>query len=124
MKYFVFTLIAAFVFLTYYGIVYNVFIDKNKPLELPALRARLGTILWHSTDSRNPNDILENHIYCFYPSGNASYPYKAGEYILKRVEDYIECKDWFGIAIIKENRPNSELQKIWWGKEPILNFRS
>lgn len=97
----------------YYLVAYNVFI-KETSFELPSLRARLGTILWHTSDRGSPLDIREEHFYCYYPKTTAVFDFKAGEYIIKRVSGVEDCQDWLGIAIFIEDHDNSERDKIWW----------
>ncbi len=92
----------------------------------------MGTILSHSNtpfhdweDSKSiyyndPNQ--EFHTYCYYPSGNVQYPSKSGEYIIKRVKNFDECRDWFGAAIFKEGNWVTEYEKIWWKEDPKIRF--
>lgn len=87
----------------------------------PELRARLGTIISHSSDRKgrsgeamlDPNS--KSHTYCYYPKGSTLYPNKGGEYIIKR-EDSGDCSGWYGQAIFHEGFWVSEREKIWWSK--------
>lgn len=102
------------------------FIIKGIKIEnSPQLRARLGTILWHSSDRNgrtdeaiyDPNSVA--HTYCYYPKGSTQYFNKSGEYIIKR-EDSGDCSGWLGQAIFYEGYWVSEKEKIWWSKEQRL----
>ena len=106
--------------LTYYFIVYGVFVQKYPIDEFPALRARLGTIIYHSSDKdsvfqgsfNDPNSVT--HTYCYYPKGSTQYPNKGGEYILKQVEDPLECsRDWYSSFTAQEGSWVTEKEKMW-----------
>lgn len=110
------SLIAVFL-LTVYGFVALNFILKKPISEFPELRARFGTVMWHSEDSNGILDASidpELHTYCYYPSSGVSYPLKGGEYILKRVKNYQSCNGWYGIVELKESYWVSEREKLWW----------
>lgn len=112
------------VFLMAWFYIFNqVFINKDALVgESPALRVRLGTILWHSSDTKNfqPINNLSTHIYCYYPKSQAVYDNKGGEYIIKKVEDLKECRDWYGSVILNEGVWVSEREKIWWSQSQKL----
>ncbi len=111
---------------TWYSFSYQLFISKVEDVgESPQLRARLGTILWHSSDKNgktggavsDPNAVA--HTYCYYPKGDTTYPNKSGEFIIKR-EDKADCSGWYGQAIFHEGSWVSEREKIWWNKDQKL----
>lgn len=106
-------IISFFLFLiVWYYLCFTNFIEKDfTNQDSPQLRARFGTILWHSSDKGG-----EEHLYCYYPKGVAAYPNKGGEYIIKRVEKMEDCKNWFGMATFNEGAWVSEREKIWWSK--------
>lgn len=94
----------------WYFVVFSVFIQKdNRVGDSPQLRARLGTILSHTSDGGG-----EEHLYCYYPKNTAIYPNKAGEYIIKRVSNLEDCSDWLGAVTFNEGSWVSEREKIWW----------
>lgn len=102
----------------YYQLIYGVFYkhslpdEKNEiPVEnqYPVLRARLGTILSHSSDYGG-----QEHLYCYYPHTSSLYDNKSGEYILKRADKIENCQDWYGMVIFNEGWWVSEKEKIWW----------
>ncbi len=91
---------------------YQIFFHKTDPAEdSPVLRARLGTILWHSSGKDGPS-----HTYCYYPKGSTQYTNKGGEYIIKR-EDSEDCSGWYGQVTFNEGYWVSEREKIWWSEE-------
>ncbi len=112
-------LVALYAFLNlWYFVVYTNLIEKKDHVDdSPVLRARLGTILWHSGD-RTTNGSY--HLYCFYPSSKANYDNKSGEYIIKRANKLDECNNWYGKAMIYEGSWVSEKEKLWWSKEQKL----
>lgn len=98
--------------LMWYTLCYTAFIQKDSSVkESPQLRARLGTILSHSSDKGG-----EEHLYCYYPKGEATYSNKRGEYIIKRAQNLEDCRDWFGAVVFYEGAWVSEREKIWWSK--------
>lgn len=102
-------------FISWYLLFYQVFISKNSDsVNSPELRARLGTILWHSSGIDGPP-----HIYCYYPKGSTQYQNKSGEYIIKR-EDSGDCSGWYGKAVFNEGSWVSEKEKIWWNQQQKL----
>ncbi len=118
-------LLLLFLFIWYY-LSNLIFIHKNTEIEdSPQLRARLGTILSHSSDrnGRSGEAIFDPnataHTYCYYPKGATQYSNKSGEYIIKRQDDG-DCKGWYGMAIFHEGSWVSEREKIWWSKEQQL----
>lgn len=118
-----FCLIAVFLF-GYYLFVALAFIVKNPIEEFPSLRARFGTIIWHSEDKDgvlNAAVGAELHTYCYYPSSDANFQNKGGEYILRRVKNYKECNNWYGIVELRESYWVSEREKIWWSKEQHIS---
>lgn len=88
------------------------FILKSGP-ESRVLRARLGTVLWHSSDEngvyRAAYQNLEavDHTYCYYPKGAA-----ASHVMLMRKDDG-DCSNYMGEAIIRESAWVSEREKYW-----------
>ncbi len=114
-------LVIVFIF-AWYFLAYQLFILKDDEVgDSPQLRARFGTILWHSSDRNgktydamnDPNS--EAHTYCYYPKSSTTYSNKSGEYIIKRQDDG-DCSGWYGEAIFHEGSWVSELEKIWWNK--------
>lgn len=93
----------------YYLFTFAAFASKSYTKEPQEFRARLGTILY-LTDT--PGTAY--HTYCYYPTSEVEYPHKSGEYIIKRVSSYKDCKGWLGTAIYKEGSWVSEREKIWW----------
>ncbi len=106
---------------SYLIIAYVSFISPNPIREFPSLRARLGTILWHSSDrTTSPNlTTREIHIYCYYPSKDADYTNKGGEYLLKRVSVLEDCSQWHGAVFLEEDEWVSEREKIWWSDQNV-----
>lgn len=109
-----------FILTAYYFVVYVNFVQKHPIDEFPALRARFGTIVYHSSDKdgvfqgsyNDPNSV--EHTYCYYPKGSTQYPNKGGEYIIKLVEDPLECsRDWYGSFTAQEGSWISEKEKLW-----------
>lgn len=112
--------------LCWYYLSFQVFFHKDYLVEdTPELRARFGTIMWHSSDrnGRTGEAVADpgavTHIYCYYPKGSTQYPGKSGEYIIKR-EDSGDCTGWYGQAIFYEGSWVSEREKIWWSKNQKL----
>ncbi len=110
----------------WYYLAYSTLIHKDiEAGDSPQLRARLGTILWHSSDKNgrtneavlDPNSTA--HTYCYYPKGSTQYSSKGGEYIIKR-EDGGNCEGWHGQAVFHEGSWVSEKEKIWWSKNQQL----
>lgn len=109
----------------YYYLCYISFIKKYPFSEFPALRARWGTMMHHSSDGlgkyagavNDPNAV--EHIYCYWPRGDIQYFNKGGEYIIKRQDDG-NCDGWFGKAIMYEGWWVSEREKLWWSLEQKL----
>lgn len=98
--------------IAWYSIVFTNFIEKDfSNQDSPQLRARFGTVMWHSSGQGG-----EEHLYCYYPKGTATYTDKGGEYILKRVEKLNDCSNWFGMATFNEGAWVSEREKIWWSR--------
>jgi hypothetical protein len=91
--------------------IYYQFFYRAESAEFPRLRHRLGTILYHSD---TPGNSL--HYYCYYPKSSASFDQKSGEYLIKKVNSYKDCQDWYGVSIFKEGSWVSEIEKIWWNK--------
>lgn len=103
----------------WFYLFYQIFIFKDYSTgDSPSLRTRFGTILWHSEDPKNYQQVdnLSSHIYCYYPKSQAVYENKGGEYIIKRVEDIKECQDWYGSVVLNEGAWVSEREKLWWSK--------
>ena len=99
----------------WYYLSYLIFFHKDLSVgDSPELRARLGTILSHSSDRNGLS-----HTYCYYPKGSTQYSNKGGEYIIKR-EDNGDCSGWYGKVIFNEGGWVSEREKIWWSKEQKL----
>lgn len=110
-------IIALFLF-GYYQLIYSLFYQNSLPgqtaqipveNQYPVLRARLGTILSHSSDFGG-----QEHLYCYYPHTNSLYDNKSGEYIIKRADKIADCQDWYGMVIFNEGWWVSEKEKIWW----------
>lgn len=94
----------------FYGIAYFTLIRKNPPEDSPQLKLRLGTTLFsHQTAA---TDSLTDNLYCYYPTAQATYPGKSGEYIIRRADNIKECNSWMGAAFLKENKETSERDKI------------
>lgn len=113
-------LIVALLLGGFYFLGYNAFLKKDRGEEFPILRQRLGTILYNSsTDHSEKTDLAskKDHVYCYYPSSDATYPGKAGEYIIRKVATVEECQGWYGAAIFNEGNWVSEIEKIWWSKQ-------
>lgn len=117
----IFSFILAFVLIvSFYFIGYTTFLKKDRGEEFPILRERLGTILFNSSKDHTgltTSDHKKDHIYCYYPGSGAVYPGKAGEYIIRKVDDISYCQGWYGAAIFKEGNWVSEIEKIWWNKQ-------
>lgn len=96
----------------YYLLAYFFFQRLQESSDVPVLRQRLGTVLWHLSDSNHQNYPL--HLYCYYPSGRVSFPGKSGEYLIKKVESLDQCQGWYGMAEASEPDQVSEREKIWW----------
>lgn len=82
-------------------------------LESPELRARLGTVLWHSSDQNgiyqaayHDNQAVD-HTYCYYPKSTA-----VSHLMLVR-KDNGDCSDYLGEVIIRESPWVSEREKYW-----------
>lgn len=122
----IFHLLVALCLVGFYVSVFNIFKLDKPSNEYPLFRERLGTVLSHSDAQRSkstpPQALIgaQNHIYCYYPSSNANYSGKSGEYIIRRVESFNDCKDWYGIVQFREGPWVSEIEKIWWSKEQKL----
>ncbi|MBI2601151.1 hypothetical protein HYW42_04300 [Candidatus Daviesbacteria bacterium] len=117
-------LITYIFFNLWYFLVVTSFTEKTAKInDSPVLRARLGTVLWHSGD-RAQN--ASGHLYCLYPSGQNIFDNKRGEYIIKRAENIEECQGWYGKVILYEGPWVSEREKIWWNKNQMIeeNFAS
>jgi len=84
--------------------------------DYPMLRARLGTIMHHSSDglkevkgaAKDSNVIA--HTYCYYPKAGAK-----SKLIIKRQDD--GCSEWYGQVVFYEASYVSEREKYWWSKE-------
>lgn len=101
----------------YYSLFYFIFIQKDEPeVEDKTLRARFGTIMWHSSDIYVPERayLRKQVIYCYYPTSGASYQNKGGEFIIKKVHNLKDCDQWLGMVIFEEEEWVSEREKIWW----------
>ena len=119
------TILLTIIFLTFwFSTCYFAFIKKSEPSEFPLLRARLGTIIYHSSDANgvyegalnDPNAVW--HTYCYYPKGSTQYENKSGEYLIKRADSFWECNEgWYGSFMAKEGWWVSEKEKIWWSEE-------
>lgn len=103
----------------FYITIFNVFYSKKEAEAFPHLRARFGTILSHSSDINSKTGInsLEEHAYCYYPSSQASFNNKSGEYIIKKVTSFEECSSWLGAVIFTEGSWVSEREKLWWNMD-------
>lgn len=119
-------LVIAFLVL-YYTVCYYTFVYKGELREFPTLRARFGTIIYHSSNVNgvyqgafnDPNAV--EHTYCYYPKGSTQYAGKGGEYIIKRVDSFWECNEgWYGSFTAKEGWWVSEKEKLWWSEEQYL----
>ena len=106
------------------SVFYFAFLKKSELTEFPALRARFGTIVYHSSNANrvyegafnDPNAV--NHTYCYYPKESTQYQGKSGEYIIKRVDSFWECNEgWYGSFTAREGWWVSEKEKIWWSQE-------
>ncbi len=82
----------------WYYICYISFIEPHEETH-NYLKARLGTILWHSSDYGG-----EEHVYCYYP--------KKGTGMIKRVQKFDDCSDFLGITIFYEGHWVTEKEKI------------
>lgn len=102
-----------FFFLAYYLIGFHTLIEQKTNPEFPYLRGRLGTIMWHSSNSSGYSG--EFHTYCYYPKAETNYENKGGEYLIKR-QDSGNCEGWYGKVIFYEGSWVSEREKIWWNK--------
>ncbi|MBI4036309.1 hypothetical protein HY386_00325 [Candidatus Daviesbacteria bacterium] len=104
--------------ISWYYLLFVNFVDKNEVVHnSPVLRARLGTILWHSADDNGVAGGTkkgQDHVYCFYPQNSTQYRGKAGEYILKRASSLKDCNGWLGKVVLYEGVWVSEREKIWW----------
>ena len=105
--------------LGYYYFAFNFFYQTAESDAFPYLRSRFGTILSHSSDSNPKTNLtdLQYHPYCYYPKAEESYNNKAGEYIIKRVDSYKDCQNWYGVVVFREGNWVSEREKIWWNEE-------
>lgn len=120
-------IIIAFI-LIYYSIIYFALIKETSGEEFPQLRARFGTIVYHSSDkdgiyqgSFNDPEAVE-HTYCYAPKAETQYEKKGGEYMLKRVDSFWEChQNWYGSFTAVEAPWASEREKIWWDREQYLS---
>lgn len=102
-----------FIFNFYLGVYYYFFTPTNSN-EFPRLRHRLGTILYLSDTEGSAF-----HYYCYYPKSSAVFNQKSAEYLIKRVGNYQDCQDWYGISLYKEGSWVSEIEKIWWNKDQM-----
>lgn len=107
-------LLPVIIFCFFYYLLIYIFFKVYQVKEETVLAHRLGTILWHSSDLRKGDTPVfrKNHVYCYYPKGEAMYRGKSGEYVIKKVNSIDDCKNWLGIAIFKENYWISEREKI------------
>ena len=76
--------------------------------DYPFLRARLGTILHHSSDQGGVA-----HNYCYYPKNGIS------KLIIQRVDNG-DCSNWYGQIILYEGDWVSEREKYWWSRKQHL----
>lgn len=84
-------------------------------MDLPFLRERFGTVMWHSSDKegvylgsyQDPN--AQDHVYCYYPTEAAQ-----SALMIKKVEKITDCQNWLGIAIFREGSWVSEREKYYW----------
>jgi hypothetical protein len=115
-----FTIIAVGIYLVVFYLGFYVMLGD---IRYPILRDRFGTILTHSSDpipnAKSLTDRRE-HLYCYYPSSQAQYKNKAGEFILMRAANIEDCQDFYGMASFKESPWVSEREKIWWSKSNKL----
>lgn len=95
----------------YYLALVQFFPAEDDISEFPSLRARLGTVMWHSSDYGGVD-----HLYCYYPKSETGYNNKAGEYLLKRVQQLTDCQGWLGLVNFKEGSWVSEREKVWWSQ--------
>lgn len=110
--------------LAYYFLAYVLFIKSTPPDEFPILRARFGTVMWHSSNAngeflgafKDPNAV--DHTYCYYPKGGTMYQNKGGEYIIKRQDDN-DCSGWHGQVTFREGAWVSEREKLWWNIDEL-----
>ena len=93
-------------------LIYFLFVGLgNRFSEIPILKERFGTIMWHSNDKdgiylgsfNNPNTV--DHIYCYYPKASTN-----SKILIKR-QDNGDCSDWYGSVIFREGSWVSEIQK-------------
>lgn len=106
----------------YYSLFYTIFIKKvDKEGEDKTLRARFGTIMWHSSDTHEPTKayLRKPVVYCYYPTSAADYNNKGGEFIIKKVDSLKDCDQWLGRVIFEEEEWVSEREKIWWEQDSI-----
>ena len=83
-----------------------IFLSIPAESDYPMLRARLGTILHHSSDN-----LGEAHTYCYYPKAEAE-----SKVIIKK-QSSDDCSSWYGQVVFYEGRHVSEREKYWWSKE-------
>lgn len=112
-----FTLIGFFIFMALWGKLISWGLSFGTP-DYPYLRARFGTVLWHSSDSNGKflgayNDpTAVDHYYCYYPKTEAK-----SNIELKQVNNIGDCKDWYGAIAVREAGWTSEKEKYWWSRE-------
>lgn len=120
-------LITLFLGIYYSLFYYTLMYEPPGPVEFPTLRARLGTIIYHSSDANgvyegafnDPN--AEEHTYCYYPKGSTQYAQKGGEYIIKRVNSFWECNEgWYGSFTAREGWWITEKEKLWLSQDQYL----
>ena len=81
------------------------FSNSSEP-EYPTLRARLGTILHHSSDR-----LGVAHVHCYYPKAEAQ-----SKVVIKRQDDR-DCSKWYGQIVFYEGWYVSEREKYWWSEK-------
>lgn len=76
----------------------------------PTLAARLGTVLWHPTQTIT-SQFSEN-VYCYYPKSDTQFEGQSGEYLIKKVTSYSDCEGWLGIVLMDESPLVTEKNKF------------
>lgn len=101
----------------FYGAMFLTFGNhKSHQSNENVLTHRFGTIMWHSSDK---NGVFQGnvdgrfHIYCYYPTKDADHEPK-GEYIIKKVRNLKDCRNWLGTVIFREDAWVSEKEKLYW----------
>ena len=97
------------------------FLFMSTSIEYPSLRARLGTVLSHSSDGNGQflgaiyDSNAHIHNYCLYPKPEAN-----AKVILER-RDNEDCSKWYGQLIFYEGWWVSEIEKFWWDRKQHIS---